>query len=454
MRFVILLLILTLAASAATAQRVVAFAQDTLVLVDRAMQDIEPHSVSPSHGFVATDGLHVAWMTHHDATELGRLDLHTGNFITVPTAYRPRGVAMTADGGVVVVQSDGLGMGYIERFDALGASQWLKATDPAPALVAVDRLGQIWVTHGIFDVDLTRHDENGTLLSRHPLSPFPVRIEPSPLGYVWVLCAFHAEVFGYGETGDLAVRFLGGEVARDFAVDPFGDLLFANGATGQAEYRGPVGAYSVPTTLPGSPDIVAFDPVGTLWTASNTGVLSSLAGAMPQTTMIGLGPVMDGDWTGRAFHTCAGRDVDTDGDGVPNGLEIEAGTDSLDAVDVPMGIDLLSSPVAGGTVPMRIRSTPTPNGLYWLAASGSELPVGAGPLGLPLVPDDVFAAFQANWAAHVHDITAALDNLGEDLNLLHLPVASSGESFYLAFLALDLRDFEVIPSPPQRIDVP
>lgn len=455
MRFLIFAT-LALMSPAAGAQRVVVSTQSLLVIADRALQDLEPYPVPPSTEYVATDGLNTAWAVHGDSWEVGLLDMHDGIMTTVPTLHRPHGIAMTGDGGAVVTETDGQGQGWLERYDACGSSLWVRQTDPAPKHVTVDRVGQIWVTHGLFNATLTRHSPAGVLLGRMPLEPLPNRLAASPLGYVWTLCSLTHMMYCHTESGDLVLQFAAPPGAHDFAFDRDANLVLLDTVADELQLRGPFGGNPLQVPLTGDASQIAFDANGALWTASSTnGLLSTFdpPGVSPITATVGVGVQMRGDWSGLEYLACAGRARDTDGDGVCNGLELEVHSDPLDADDVPMGLDLLAPATAGAMVPFRVRSAVTPRGLYWLCAAASTAPAGTGPLGLPLTPDWLFDAFQDTWPSVVFSITASLDAAGCDLNQLYLPSGAAGQTFYMAFVALRSVDLAVLPSPATRIDV-
>ncbi len=404
-------------------------------------------------GPVASDGADHLWALRGTPGALYRIDLNTLAISSQLLPGEAVSVAMAPDGGALVGLDDGAGA--LLRFDAAGD---LIATWPSPGIPRAILVGQggealAALTGGVGGTSLARFDAQGVVLSQHPLGMEPRSIVRASASDVLIPCRASREIWRYQMDGSLLDVIPVGPGAYAVAVAPDGGWVVAYAALQQLESRAPDGTLAMTAHQAGLITSLGFDGAGRLWRQDWQGcVTATQPWQQIQSSWSGAhGLEVLGDFTGLEFCRGAGRLHDSDGDGVGNGDELDAGTNPFDSTDQPFLI--AGQPVGGssGAYAMALQAEGFGYGAYRLGIAFAEQPPGSGPVGFALADDGLFHASQQNYVSWFGAPLGILDPYGLASPILQLPPLGnlSGVCVRVAMLVWpDLTDpFHVVASP-------
>lgn len=327
-----------------------------------------------------------------------------------------------------------------------------------PERLVADGLGVCWVGS---DADLVRVAPDGTttVLLDAPGGELS-GLDVDPLARPWILAD--------GGTPQATLHRLLPDAASDLAVPVPGASAFdldacgrphvlvgaslqvRDGATGAlVEVRSLAGAPTLAFPLPGQPPRLTVDPDGGAWVRS-VGLIDRFDadGTLVFSTSdcqpgVAQSARLDaGDATGLHLAAVLDRDGDADQDGVPNGRELELGTDPFDAADRPARLQVTTPPTVGGTLTLAASLPGEAGRPYLVAAARGTAGIPLGPASCRVVPLALDGLFQV-WLQQVATGAAVgafglLDPAGAATVSVALPpTALGGLEAYFALVTLE-----------------
>ncbi len=374
-------------------------------------------------GPIASDGADHLWALRVNPGALYRLEMNTLDVSSQLLPGEAVAVAMTADGGALVGIDDGAGA--LLRFDAAGdlLETWSSPGIPQAIYVLPDGRSLVAVTGGPSGTALARFDPTGALLSQHPLGQEPRSIVGAGPSDILVLCRSSGEVWRYRTDGSLVGVIPVGPGAYSVAVGPSGGWMVAYPSRQRLESRAPDGSLAMTAQQVGLITSLGYDGAGRLWRQDWQGIVTATQPwQQVQASWSGAhGLEVLGDFTGLEFCRGAGRWRDSDGDGVRNGDELDAGTDPFDSTDQPF---LIAGQPAGGNgsaYALSLQATGFGYGAYRLGIAFQGVAPGTGPAGFALDDDGLFRASQQSYVSWFGAPLGVFDPYGLASPVLQLP---------------------------------
>jgi hypothetical protein len=390
---------------------------------------------------IAGDGAGRFWVTSASQQRVLHVDTDIGSSVVHVIAGLPMGLAMTAAGSAyVAVRQLTSGAGQIITLSPSGTIAASFATLPYPDLVAIDRFGSIWVTHGVGanPASLGHYSPAGQLLGVHTLAVAPTALVTDRMDNVWVACATSGVLFRYTSGGDLVAAIALGQAVEDFAVNQHGLMYLAYTGGLYVEVRDADGAnpYAFPVGF--QPNSLAVDGARRLALLSGPAALLAVTTEIPGALSIlplASTAYAHGDLSGLQFAATAGAALDADGDGFANGEELDAGSNPFDPGDRPMTFAIQGQLAPGASAALEIESRGTPQAAVWLAASVGATPRGAGVFGFSLAGGQIFDLVQDPASTIFGALVSVLDATGRAQTTITVPNVPglAGVVFYSAF---------------------
>lgn len=394
---------------------------------------------------LALDRLGNCW-AGSDGNAVARIDTNGIVIDTFPVGSFPQSVAFDGAGFVWVVNRNS---DTVMKLDPSGA-QVLTAPLPAgthPIGAVVDVLGHVWVS-GFHSSTATLHtltvlDPFGTVINTFPFPAasagfgfwFPAA---DTTGNIWVANEAQRALLQIDQSGRIvSTTPIATGVPRGCAVDATGHVWLANQGVGGSCMKIDRSGTIVATFLPQgtSPTTVSIDGNGDPWVfgaAPGKAIKLWQVDATPlvEVALPAVGAAWGGDSGGFHLAHALFPNLDFDGDGYPNGVEIAAGTNPFHAGSTPVEPQLIQSgmPTVAGVIRLGIRLRAEANRGYLIGLSA-----GAGPTALPdartlplSVPVDVL-------------VFGLLDGGGDGLFALRIPgnPGLRGLIFHLGYVTLD-----------------
>jgi streptogramin lyase len=383
-----------------------------------------------------------------NGNQVAKTDQNGVSTTTFPVGSFPQSVAIDMLGNVWVANRSS---NTVMKLDSAG-TQLVTVPLPsgtAPIGVVVDALNQVWVS-GFHSSTSTTHtmtvlDNAGTVLNTFsyasPVAAFGFSFPAAaPNGNIWVANQAQGALLQIDQAGSVvSTTPVGTGLPRGCAVDGLGYAWVANQGTGgscmKIDASGVVQATFLQAGTGTTFTTVSIDGNGDPWLfGTSAGKAFKLwqvdATPLCEVALPAGGSAWGGDSSGFHLAQTLLPTSDFDGDAVPNGIEIQAGTNPFDIASNPGAPLPIQSgvPIAGSPVNFTFRLRADANLLY-----ASLISLGNGPTPLPdsrLVP----------MSLPVFILSAGLmDANGDARTSMVMPSGPGvvGQTFYMSYITFD-----------------